>query len=64
LRVRRLRLKDLGALVCAHRSDDSVTRVLTRIFPADSIVVDDIGLLEVGAEAAEDLYRLVDAGYQ
>ncbi|TFC50733.1 ATP-binding protein, partial [Cryobacterium shii] len=31
---------------------------------ADLIVVDDIGLLEVGADAAEGLYRLVDAAYE
>jgi DNA replication protein DnaC len=27
-------------------------------------VIDDIGLLEVGADAAEGLYRLVDAAYE
>jgi len=48
----------------AHRSDDSVTRVVARILRADLIVVDDIGLLEVGADAAEGLYRLVDAAYE
>ena len=48
----------------AHRSDDSVSRVVARILRADLIVVDDIGLLEVGADAAEGLYRLVDAAYE
>jgi DNA replication protein len=28
------------------------------------LVVDDIGLLDVGADAAEGLYRLVDAAYE
>jgi len=50
--------------VRAHRSDDSVSRVVARILRADLIVVDDIGLLEVGADAAEGLYRLVDAAYE
>jgi DNA replication protein DnaC len=64
MRVAWFRLEDLGALVRAHRSDDSVNRVVTRILRADLIVIDDIGLLEVGADAAEGLYRLVDAAYE
>jgi DNA replication protein DnaC len=51
-------------LVRAHRSDDSVGRVVARVLRADLIVVDDIGLLEVGVDAAEGLYRLVDAAYE
>lgn len=64
MRVAWFRLEDLGALVRAHRSDDSVSRVVARILRADLVVVDDIGLLEVGADAAEGLYRLVDAAYE
>lgn len=60
VRVAWFRLEDLGALVSAQRSDDSVGRVVARILRADLIVVDDIGVLEVGADAAEGLYRLVD----
>ena len=33
-------------------------------FRADLIVIDDIGLLAVGTDAAEGLYRLVDAAYE
>ena len=64
MRVAWFRLEDLGTLVRAHRSDDSVNRVVARILRADLIVIDDIGLLEVGADAAEGLYRLVDAAYE
>lgn len=64
MRVAWFRLEELGALVRAHRSDDSVGRVVDRILRADLIVVDDIGLLEVGADAAEGLFRLVDAAYE
>ena len=64
LKVAWFRLENLGALVRAHRSDDSVGRVVARILRAELIVVDDIGLLEVGADAAEGLYRLVDAAYE
>ena len=34
------------------------------ILRADLVCVDDIGLLAVGADAAEGLYRLVDAAYE
>jgi DNA replication protein DnaC len=57
-------LEQLGALVRAHRADDSVTKAITRILRADMVVVDDIGLLTVGPDAAEGLYRLVDAAYE
>lgn len=57
-------LEQLGALIRRHRADDSVTRGITRILRADLVVVDDIGLLPVGPDAAEGLYRLVDAAYE
>lgn len=57
-------LEALGVLVRRHRADDSVTKAITRILHADLVVVDDIGLLPVGADAAEGLYRLVDAAYE
>ena len=63
MRVAWFHLEDLGALMRAYRSDDSVTRVVTRFLRADLIVIDDIGLLAVGTDAAEGLYRLVDAAY-
>ena len=57
-------LESLGTLVRRHRADDSVTKAVTRILRADLVVVDDIGLLPVGPDAAEGLYRLVDAAYE
>ena len=41
-----------------------MTKAITRILRADLAVVDDIGLLPVGPDAAEGLYRLVDAAYE
>ncbi|GAA1786751.1 IS21-like element IS100kyp family helper ATPase IstB [Pseudarthrobacter sulfonivorans] len=64
MRVAWFGLEDLGALMRAHRSDDSVTKVVARILRADLVVVVDIGLLPVGTDAAEGLYRLVDAAYE
>jgi DNA replication protein DnaC len=57
-------LESLGALVGRHRADDSITKAVARILRADLVVVDDIGLLPVGPDAAEGLYRLVDAAYE
>ena len=57
-------LEQVGALVRRHRADDSVTKAIARILRADLVVVDDIGLLPVGPDAAEGLYRIVDAAYE
>ena len=47
-----------------HRADDSLTKAIGRILRADLVIVDDIGLLPVSPDAAEGLYRLVDAAYE
>lgn len=57
-------LEGLAALVRRHRADDSVARAIARVMRADLVVVDDIGLLPVTPEAAEALFRLVDAAYE
>lgn len=57
-------LEALGVLVRKHRADDSLHKAISRILRADLVVVDDIGLLAVGPDAAEGLYRLIDAAYE
>jgi DNA replication protein DnaC len=57
-------IDDLGALVRRHRADDSITKAIKRITRVDLIIVDDIGMLAVGEDAAEGFYRLVDACYE
>ena len=57
-------LEQLGALVRSHRVDDTVGRSIERLLRADLVCLDDIGLLPVGADAAEGFFRLVDAGYE
>ena len=57
-------LEDLGGLIRRHRADDTVSKAISKILRADLVVVDDIGLLPVAADAAEGLYRLVDAAYE
>jgi DNA replication protein DnaC len=37
---------------------------IDRIIRTDLIIIDDIGLLPVSAEAAEGFYRLADAAYE
>src|SRR4051794_9384394 len=39
-------------------------KALRPVLRADLVIVDDIGLLPITAEAAEGLYRLVDAAYE
>ena len=51
-------------LLRRHRADDTVTKAIARVLRADLVVVDDIGLLPVAPDAAEGLYRLVDAAYE
>jgi hypothetical protein len=50
-------LEALGALVRSHRSDDSVDRAISRLVRSDLVVVDDIGMLPVGPDAAEGYGR-------
>ena len=64
LKVAWFTLESLGALLRRHRADDSVSKAIARVLRADLVVDDDIGLLPVSADAAEGLYRLVDAAYE
>jgi len=64
LKVAWFPLEDLGVLLRRHRADDTVTKAIARVLRADLVVVDDIGLLPVAQDAAEGLYRLVDAAYE
>ncbi len=57
-------VEQLGTLVRAHRVDDTIIKAITPILRADLICVDDIGLLPLSTDAAEGLYRLVDAAYE
>ncbi len=55
---------DLGALVRRHWVDDTVSKAFTSLASVALVVVDDIGLLPISSDAAEGLYRLVDATYE
>jgi DNA replication protein DnaC len=64
LKVAWFTLEDLGVLLRRHRADDTVTKAIARVLRADLVMVDDIGLLPVAQDAAEGLYRLIDAAYE
>ena len=57
-------LESLTALVRRHRPDDTVSKAIARLIRADLIVIDDVGMLPVSLEAAEALFRVVDAAYE
>lgn len=57
-------LEGLGQLVARHRADDTVAKAIDRAIKADVVVIDDIGLLPVPTEAAEALFRVIDAAYE
>ncbi len=57
-------LESLAALVRRHRADDTVNKAIARLIRVDLIVIDDIGMLPVSPDAAEALFRVVDAAYE
>lgn len=57
-------IEDLGALVRRHRVDDSITKAFRPIIRSELVIVDDIAMLPISADAAEGLYRLIDVAYE
>lgn len=64
LRVAWYTLETLVSAIGRAKADGSVARTVARICRADLIVVDDIGMLPAGQEAAEAFYRVVDTAYE
>jgi DNA replication protein DnaC len=64
LRVSWFSLESLTATIGRAKVDGSTGRVVARICRSDLVVVDDIGMLPAGQEAAEAFYRVVDAAYE
>src|SRR5512146_3184097 len=63
LRVAWFTLETLTAAIGRAKADGSVARTVTRICRSD-LVVDDIGMLPAGQDAAEAFYRITDAAYE
>ena len=64
MRVAWFTLESLTMTIGRAKVDASVHKVVARICRADFIVIDDIGLLPTGQEAAEAFYRVIDAAYE
>jgi DNA replication protein DnaC len=64
LKVAWFTLETLHATIAKTKIDGSTARTVARICRADLIVIDDIGMLPVSAEAAEAFYRIIDAAYE
>jgi DNA replication protein DnaC len=64
LRVAWFTLETLTATIGRAKADASIARTVARICRADLIVVDDIGMLPAGQDAAEAFYRVIDAAYE
>ncbi len=54
----------LAQLLRRHRVDDSINKAISKLIRVDLVVVDDVGLLPISADAAEALFRVVDAAYE
>lgn len=57
-------LESLATMTRRHRADDSITKAISRLIRADLILIDDVGMLPVSPDAAEALFRVVDAAYE
>jgi DNA replication protein DnaC len=64
MRVSWFTLETLAVTVNRAKVDASTARVVDRICRSELIVIDDIGMLPVGLDAAEAFYRVVDAAYE
>jgi DNA replication protein DnaC len=64
LRVAWFTLETLTATIGKSKVDGSTARTVAKICRADLIVIDDIGMLPAGDDAAEAFYRIVDAAYE
>ena len=64
LQVAWFTLESLTTTLAKANVDGSVARTVARICRADLIVIDDIGMLPAGQDAAEAFYRIIDAAYE
>jgi DNA replication protein DnaC len=64
MRVSWFTLESLTITVGRAQVDASINKLIARICRSELIVVDDIGQLPAGQDAAEAFYRVVDAAYE
>lgn len=59
-----LTMDRLDDLVAAYQIDHTLEKRVLRLTKVDLVVIDDIGLLPVSENAAQGLYRIVEACYE
>lgn len=59
-----LTIDRLDDLVAAHQIDHTLEKRILRLTKVDLVVIDDIGLLPISENAAQGLYRIVEACYE
>jgi DNA replication protein DnaC len=64
LRVAWFTLESLTTTITRAKVDGTTARTVARICRCDLLVVDDIGMLPAGPDAAEAFYRIIDAAYE
>jgi DNA replication protein DnaC len=64
MRVAWFTLETLTTAIGRAKVDGTVARAISKICGCDLIVVDDIGMLPTGQDAAEAFYRIIDAAYE
>lgn len=64
MRVAWFTLESLTVTVGRAKVDASINKVIARICRSELIVIDDIGMLPAGQDAAEAFYRVADAAYE
>jgi DNA replication protein DnaC len=57
-------LETLTSRILGAGADGSVAKTVARICRADLIIIDDIGMLPAGQQAAEAFYRVIEAAYE
>ncbi|PRQ10265.1 ATP-binding protein, partial [Corynebacterium sp. 13CS0277] len=56
--------QDLYRAVAAYRVDGGIEAEIAKILRHDLVVIDEVGMLPLPAEAAEGFFRLVEAAYE
>lgn len=57
-------LESLAVLIRRHRPDDSINKAIAKLIRADIVLMDDVALLPVSTDAAEAMFRVIDAAYE
>ena len=54
----------LAQLLRRHQADDTINKAITKLIRVDLLAIHDVGLLPISTDAAEAMFRVVDAAYE